>query len=349
MKGTLWRSLALLLLLVGGGLVVCRPVHAEAGPRPAGLVKLFGGNPLTLELRLDRERLTVAERLTVELVADTPEGYAVKFVKPKEFNDFMKTAVTQPKPELTTTGRVAVSMRYTLEPLAAGPATIPPLTVEAWRKDEVDAAVTAVESEPLLVQVESLLTKKDKDETSSDTATNEDNEESISDIALPVEKPVNPWLLAEVGGALLALTLLVVYVWRRRARRVIPPPPPLPPHLLAYQALDRLLAQDLLTRGEIKAFYEVLSDILRHYIEQRFGLHAAEQTTEEFLVELGRVRTGPMAASHHRLLLRDFLSHCDLVKFAKHTPARPEAEDSVELCRRFVRETEPAAEPGGAA
>ena len=38
--------------------------------------------------------------------------------------------------------------------------------------------------------------------------------------------------------------------------------------------------------GRIKEFYQRISDILRHYIENRFGLHAPERTTEEFLVEL---------------------------------------------------------------
>lgn len=335
-RGRGWLPLAVFLLLVAGGLLACQPVREEGGAKPPpGVVKgVVHSGPLTLELRLDRERLTVAEQLTVELSAETDEAYAVKFVDAKDFPGFAVAATSQSKPELTATGRVTLAMRYTLEPLAAGQATIPALSVEAWKKDEVDAAVSTAATEAVPVVVESLLAKEDKGDT-------------LSDIAPPVAKPINPWLLAGAGLAVLLALALLVYFLRRRARRVIPPPPPLPPHLLAYQALDRLLSQDLLTRGEIKAFYEVLSDILRRYIEQRFGLHAAEQTTEEFLVELGRVRTGPMAASHHRLLLRDFLSHCDLVKFAKHTPARPEAEDSVELCRRFVRETEPAAEPGG--
>jgi len=351
-----WLSTVMTLILVGGMIGACRPTAEEPKPKPSGVVKRYGAPPLSLELRLDRERLTVAERLTVDLRAETDEDHAVKFSEVKEFAGFAVASASESKPELAAPGRVAVTFRYVLEPLAAGSVQIPALTVESWKKAEAQAVMTTVATEPVQVMVESLLAKDDFGDT-------------ISDIAPPLAKPLNPWLVAGLGlGGILALAL-IIYLVRRRGRRIVPPPPPLPPHLLAYQALDRLLATDLLATNQIKAFYEALSDILRHYIEQRFGLRAPEQTTEEFLAELGRVGAGAMGRSFgfaqdelrtpsmittpHKLLLRDFLSHCDLVKFAGHTPARSEAEESVERCRRFVRETEPVADiekkPGGQA
>ena len=42
-------------------------------------------------------------------------------------------------------------------------------------------------------------------------------------------------------------------------------------------------------KGRIKEFYERISNILRHYIEHRFDLHAPERTTEEFLYELNQL------------------------------------------------------------
>lgn len=333
--GRRWRWAA---LLIGLGLILsaCQVTTESEGQAPAALVKQFGTEAVTLELRLDRPRLTVAERLTVELRAETAEELAVKFTELTELPGFAVASSTESKAELTAAGRVAVSRRYVLEPLAAGVYQLPALTVEAWKKAEAEAAVSTVATEPLEITVDSLLAKGDPGET-------------IGDIAPPLAKPLSPWLW--VGGGLAALLLLGLglYLWRRRRLRVVPLPPPLPPHLIAYQALDRLLATDLLTSGQLKAFFEVLADILRHYIEQRFGLRAPEQTTEEFLAELGRVGDGPLVrfgapplvAHSHQLLLRDFLSHCDLVKFARHTPTRAEAEERVAICRRFVRETEP--------
>ena len=346
-RGRRWRWAVLLIGLMVM-LTACQATKESEGPPPAALIKQFGTGPVTLELRLDQTRLTVAERLSVELRAESAEDLAVKFTELTELPGFAVASSTESKAELTAAGRVAVSRRYVLEPLAAGVYQLPALTVEAWKKAETEAAVTTVATEPLEITVDSLLPQGDPGET-------------IGDIAPPLAKPLSPWLW--VGGGLAALLLLALglYLWQRRRRRIVPVPPPLPPHLIAYQALDRLLATDLLSSGQLKAFFEALSDILRHYIEQRFGLRAPEQTTEEFLAELGRVGDGPLVrfgappliASSHALLLRDFLSHCDLVKFARHTPTRAEAEERVEICRRFVRETEPLladeTKPGGTA
>lgn len=338
-----WRySLALPLFVLLGTLVAaCRPEPPTAPPPPAGVVKAFGAGPLKLELKLDRERLTVAEQLHVELRAETDESNRLQVQELKEVPGFAVAPLTQSQPEMVAPGRVAVTFRYTLEPLAPGAYTLPALTVEAWDKGEAEAAITSVATTPLPVRVESLLPAGDKGET-------------ISDIAPPLAKPVNPWLWGAAGAALLLLLALILYLLKRRRERVIPPPPPLPPHLLAYQALDRLLASELLRRGELQAFYATLSDILRQYIEERFGLKAPERTTEEFLAELQTMASGSpgegaelLAVTSHRLLLRDFLTRCDLVKFARATPALSEAEEACAVCRRFVRETEPAPPPAG--
>ena len=41
-------------------------------------------------------------------------------------------------------------------------------------------------------------------------------------------------------------------------------------------------------------------------------------------------------------LLRQFLEHCDLVKFAKLKPSAHEIEGAVTTCREFIKETEPS-------
>ena len=64
-------------------------------------------------------------------------------------------------------------------------------------------------------------------------------------------------------------------------------------------------------------------------------------TTEEFIVymreygELGR---------EQKDLLKEFLSNCDLVKFARYIPPDSEGETSFDTAKRFVDETK-SAEP----
>ena len=45
-----------------------------------------------------------------------------------------------------------------------------------------------------------------------------------------------------------------------------------PPHVKALAALQALVAEDLVAKGDIEQFYHRISGILREYIEDRFGL-----------------------------------------------------------------------------
>ncbi|UCD51176.1 MAG: hypothetical protein JSW27_00820, partial [Phycisphaerales bacterium] len=109
-----------------------------------------------------------------------------------------------------------------------------------------------------------------------------------------------------------------------------------PAHELAYARLRVLVAENLVEAGRIKEFYERISGILRHYIEDRFDLRAPERTTEEFLVELQR--TDVLAASDKEVL-GEFLMHCDLVKFAKHDPTTEQIQRTFDLVKDFIERT----------
>ncbi|MEA2083550.1 MAG: hypothetical protein U9O82_04780, partial [Thermodesulfobacteriota bacterium] len=183
--------------------------------------------------------------------------------------------------------------------------------------------------------------------------------QDIKDIASQEELPRD---LRMIYFAVIAVVVLLfvgggcVLNWlyfRRKSEPV--PPPPEPPHLTAYRALEELLAGNLLAEGRIKLFHIRVSDILRRYIENRFSLRAPEMTTEEFLAELGHTTAYSYGAdmfataargsrgfrAEHKALLIDFLTHCDLVKFAKHMPTDPEIRTTINLCRQFISETEP--------
>lgn len=112
------------------------------------------------------------------------------------------------------------------------------------------------------------------------------------------------------------------------------------PEETALLALENLLAEDLLATGQIKLFHLRISDILRRYIENRFGLKAPDRTTEEFLTELSQSNSsGQTLLGIHKNLLKEFLTQCDLVKFAKHKPTVAESEKTVVICREFIEKT----------
>ena len=99
-----------------------------------------------------------------------------------------------------------------------------------------------------------------------------------------------------------------------------------------------------------REFTAEVADILREYIEDRFRLKAPERTTEEFLVEVSPAL--PVDAEK-KDILRQFLVHCDLVKFAALEPSVEDVERTFATCRDFIEATkvreEVKAEAGTAA
>jgi len=75
---------------------------------------------------------------------------------------------------------------------------------------------------------------------------------------------------------------------------------------------------------------------LRRYIENRFGLQAPEQTTEEFLASL---RTGTTLVQQYQTLLSEFLNECDMVKFANYAAGADDAQHAHDRAVRFIEET----------
>jgi hypothetical protein len=152
--------------------------------------------------------------------------------------------------------------------------------------------------------------------------------EDIRDIKGLVPVPHSWWWL------LIPLALVVIavaiWLWRRGRKPILAAPVVrvLTPLEAALAALQQL-RQDAPPAEE---FYTRLSDIIRHYIENRFGLRAPERTTEEFLAEA----TLP---AQHMTLLGAFLREADLVKFARLRPGTEDMDRAATAGERFIRES----------
>lgn len=142
-----------------------------------------------------------------------------------------------------------------------------------------------------------------------------------------------PWL---VIGTWVLLVLCGWWWSVRRRIRVTPDAIELAPHTKALRALARLRTAPRDTTAQVEAFYVQVSDVLRQYLEERFGLCAPERTTEEFLRDL---ETGDRLAREHRHELERFLSQCDLVKFAAHVPNENDHLVTFLIAETFVERT----------
>jgi hypothetical protein len=163
------------------------------------------------------------------------------------------------------------------------------------------------------------------------------NTNDIHGIKPPVNIPMTlAMILIIIAITLVVLAAIVVLVWwLMRKQAAAPTPIPIvPPHERARQKLQEALA----LMNEPRPFCIAVSDTIRLYLEERFTFHAPERTTEEFLHEL---RATDLLSPEQKQSLGEFLSVCDMVKFAKYEPGTPELQALHESAVRLVNETEP--------
>ena len=299
------------LVLLGG--VACGPArHDDSAWEtvPSGSLDLRASLsaeevPLMGEVALYVDLFRQAE-LDVEFRPSVPEGFRGEISPP----------LVQP-----LDGGIWERHVLRLRPVLTGSLTIPPFTARASGTVKSEQVVTTTE---LTLEVTSLLVEAG---------------DEVEAPAPPFPSPF-PWQ----RWSLFALAVLIVaavgfVLWRRRSALLsVGGEVPLPAHIKALRELARLRQAPRRSPEEVEAFYVAVSQVLRIYLEKRFGLHAPERTTEEFLAE---VEAGDSLLTSHRYTLGQFLEQCDLVKFAGLFPAAHVHEETFRIAEEFVESTRP--------
>jgi hypothetical protein len=150
-----------------------------------------------------------------------------------------------------------------------------------------------------------------------------DTTAKIYDIIKPYRAPVTigeivPWVLIIALAAVLIWALIrLIKKLRKKKPGVVEVIIPDPAHIIAFRELEKLRNDEIWQKGEIKTYYTRLTEILRQYLENRFGILSLELTTAETLDAL--VKSGFKKDSSYTQL-KTILTGADLVKFAKHNP-----------------------------
>ena len=144
-----------------------------------------------------------------------------------------------------------------------------------------------------------------------------------------------PW----IAGLWLLATLVILAVCLmqlRRRREAGADKPKDPAYIVALRELDKWRGDKFWAPDKQKSYYSGITDALKNYIEDRFGVDAPEMTTAELFDALKQAEDLP---AELREELRELFECADFVKFAKHTASQEENARALPTAVRFVTST----------
>jgi len=284
-----------------------------------------------VEASVDRAVATTGDLLTYRVRVERDPDFEVEI--PEAGAAIAGFRITDTRRETSTlrSGRIAEERIYELRADLVGSYVLPPVEVRyrplATDESEDGAPWQTAGTSEIFVEVESVLPA--------------DGEATDIRGLKPLSRRQRdlPWFWMGVAAALLlgAATAAWWFSRRRRDRPEIV----IPPHEVAFAALDRLRATNFEDKEDIRRFYFSISEVIRAYVEGRFGLNATDLTTEEILAELPEQLD---LRAESRQQLSDFLRQTDRVKFAHHEPMATQIESTYEQALSFVEATQPVAE-----
>lgn len=136
---------------------------------------------------------------------------------------------------------------------------------------------------------------------------------------------------------LLAILGAIIYIIVRKNRKgyFFTPPPVLPAHVRAIKSLDKIKSEKIWQQDRIKEFYTELTDVLRIYIHERYGVNSLEMTSGEILDIINTKQEEDSVYEN----LKQVLYIADLVKFAKHQPFNDDNDLSLMNSYFFINQT----------
>ena len=199
---------------------------------------------------------------------------------------------------------------------------LPPLAVQRLSKDGV---LDTLVFEPQRLEVMTMPV---------DTATFKPHDIK-GQIRYPVTfKEILPWILGGlVLAGLIALAVWLVIRYRRRHNPEYIKKDP--PHIIALRELDKYRGNKMWAPEKQKAFYSGITDTLREYISERYGIGAMEMTTAEIFDQMKSVDLPKELYDD----AKELFDRADFVKFAKYVASDEDNAAALPVAVRFVTET----------
>ncbi len=273
-------------------------------------------NLLSIRSSVDGDSPTVGDSITylidLSYSADLPEPQVDVSLEEFEVRNFNRKRLDSGK-----AGIISEELSYVIAAYDTGIYVIPP-ALASFVTAQGDSGY--VLSDSVKVKIGSVLPPDAKD---------------IKDVKPPIGLRSDLWKVVVPVVLVLGLVALALFfiIRRKKAKPVAEAAPePLPEPVDYLAELEKITKLGLLEKGKYKEFYVIISDLLRRYIGSRYRIDAMEKTTYEVCLRLeDRNVSGDILK-----ITRDFLTECDLVKFAKYVPSLEVAKTAVDRARDII-------------
>ncbi len=144
------------------------------------------------------------------------------------------------------------------------------------------------------------------------------------------------WPLLALALAALVGALIWVLKRRKENQPIVPVPKSrqLPPDRRALADLEAVRRKELWQKGRIKRYYTDVTDIVRRFLHNLYGMPAGEMTTSQTLRAFHHTADWTEA---NESLLRNLLNQADMVKFARRQPESHEHDMAMQYAVDFVK------------
>ena len=258
-----------------------------------------------LSHQFDPDTITIGDPVQLRLQIEADESLHIYLdpmeVSEQEHLEADKPQVEHIRSEDTPTGKARYEVIYPLRAFATGTHTLSPITIKYAGADGDNGGI---QTPAYLFEVQSV---KPLGAT------------EMKEIKGPWSVPPN-WFLY-ISAALLLIVIVGVFVFfylRKQAKPVEVQSEMVSqrqPHAIAYEQLNRIEGMNWIAQGEMKVYHTEISQVIRQYIAARYHIPALELTTQELL---DRLRSEDVPSE----LVQRLMTNCDLVKFARYSPAK---------------------------
>lgn len=145
---------------------------------------------------------------------------------------------------------------------------------------------------------------------------------------------VLPWFAAGQWFVVLIILAVCLYIMYRKKDKIFERPKE-PAHIVALRELDKYRGKDMWAPQKQKAFYSGITDALREYMSERYGVGAMEMTTAEIFEDMKRTD----APAELLAQMKQLFELADFVKFAKFVASDQENAAALPAAVRFVTQT----------